>query len=81
MDIIEVIKSRHSVRSYLDKALEQAQVEALNKEIEELKANQIKLFSDLQAEKLKFDKEKEKLVLPLEKKRIYIYIYRYIRVD
>lgn len=34
MDIIEVIKSRHSVRSYLDKALEQAQVEALNKEIE-----------------------------------------------
>lgn len=35
MNIIDVIKSRHSVRSYLDKEIEQEKVEALQKEIEE----------------------------------------------
>ena len=37
MNIIDVIKSRHSVRSYLDKEIEQEKVEALQKEIEEQK--------------------------------------------
>ena len=35
MNIIDVIKSRHSVRNYLDKEIEQDKIEALQKEIDE----------------------------------------------
>lgn len=52
---------KQSFENILLKA-EKVREEAENskKEIEELKANQIKLFNELQAEKLKFDKDKEK---------------------
>ena len=36
MDIVEIIRQRHSVRSYLEKSIEQEKVELLNAEVEKI---------------------------------------------
>ena len=36
MDIVEVIRQRHSVRRYLEKSIEYEKVEILNKEVEDI---------------------------------------------
>ena len=38
MDIMEIIESRHSVRQYLDKAIEAEKREVLNKMVQDINA-------------------------------------------